>query len=76
MPFKGWFGPKLIGYGFGPRSWQGWLATGVVLVVVVGSRFVQPETYGLPHWARPALVLAYCSSIWRWLLRPTIPICS
>jgi hypothetical protein len=57
MPFKGWFGPKLIGYGFGPRGWQGWLATGVALVVVVGSRFVQPETYGLPHWARPALVV-------------------
>jgi len=22
-----WFGPKYIGFGVGPRSWQGWLAT-------------------------------------------------
>jgi hypothetical protein len=55
MRFKGWFGPKLIGYGFGPRSWQGWLATAALLAVLIGSRFVRPETHGLPHWLKPAL---------------------
>ena len=27
----GWFGPKRNGYGIGPRGWQGWLATALLL---------------------------------------------
>jgi hypothetical protein len=30
---KGWFGPKRIGWGVSPRSWEGWVAT---LVFVAG----------------------------------------
>ena len=30
-----WFGPKRIGYGAGPRSWQGWTATGVYIVLML-----------------------------------------
>ncbi len=30
---KGWFGPKRIGWGVSPRSWEGWLVT---LVFVAG----------------------------------------
>jgi hypothetical protein len=48
-----WFGPRTIGYGIGPRSWQGWLATAIFLAVLIGSRFVRPESFGLPHWIRP-----------------------
>jgi hypothetical protein len=55
MP-KGWFGPKLIGYGVGPRSWQGWAATALLMVMVVATRFIRPEQIGWPHWARPALL--------------------
>jgi hypothetical protein len=51
-----WFGPKEIGYGVGPRSWQGWLATAVLLMVIVASRFVHFETFGLPNWTRAALI--------------------
>jgi hypothetical protein len=34
-----WFGPKRFGIGYGPRTWQGYLITGVmaVMVVTVGS---------------------------------------
>jgi hypothetical protein len=34
-----WFGQKRFGYGWGPRTWQGFLVTaaGLALVVVVGS---------------------------------------
>jgi hypothetical protein len=34
-----WFGPKQFGFGYGPRTWQGFLVTAVslVLVVSVGS---------------------------------------
>ena len=40
----------------GPRSWQGWLATAILLVIVIGSRFVKPESFGLPGWSRLALI--------------------
>lgn len=34
-----WFGPKRIGFGYGPRTWQGYLITAVmaVLLVIVGT---------------------------------------
>ena len=50
-----WFGPKLVGYGVGPRSWQGWLATAIVLAVVIGSRFIPYAALGWPHWVKPAI---------------------
>ncbi len=30
-----WFGPKRIGIGFRPQTWQGWLITAAVVVVIV-----------------------------------------
>jgi hypothetical protein len=30
-----WFGPKRIGFGYGPRTWQGYLITAVMVVLVV-----------------------------------------
>lgn len=34
-----WFGPKRIGFGYGPRTWQGYLITAVMaaLLVIVGT---------------------------------------
>jgi len=32
---RGWFGPKLFGWGASPASWQGWVAT-LVFVVAMG----------------------------------------
>jgi hypothetical protein len=29
-----WFGPKRFGWGYSPRTWQGWLVTIVVVVVI------------------------------------------
>ena len=67
MP-KGWFGPKAMGYGVTPASWQGWLATMLLVALAVGTRFVRPEQFGWPHWARPAALggalLAYLLLIW------------
>ena len=34
MPAK-WFGPKLFGVEVSPRTWQGWLAIGVCLGLLV-----------------------------------------
>ena len=32
-----WFGPKRIGWGWRPVSWQGWAATAVSLAVVCAA---------------------------------------
>ncbi|MDI5964954.1 hypothetical protein POF50_028605 [Streptomyces sp. SL13] len=30
-----WFGPKRVGWGLRPQTWQGWTLTAVIIVVVV-----------------------------------------
>jgi hypothetical protein len=30
-----WFGPKAIGFGYGPRTWQGYLLVAVSIVPIV-----------------------------------------
>ncbi|MDN5759837.1 MAG: hypothetical protein L0H59_15145 [Tomitella sp.] len=35
-----WFGPKTIGWGWSPRSWQGWLITGVFVALTIASAVV------------------------------------
>jgi hypothetical protein len=34
-----WFGPKRVGFGYGPRTWQGYLVSAVMagLLIIVGS---------------------------------------
>ncbi|WP_158752871.1 hypothetical protein [Dyella sp. S184] len=32
----GWFGRKRFGFGYGPRSWQGWLITAVYAALMIG----------------------------------------
>jgi predicted membrane protein len=50
-----WFGPKRIGFGIGPRSWQGWLTSllGVIVTIVTitvahdkHSSWFKPKTHG------------------------------
>jgi len=33
---KAWFGPKFVGIGIGPRSWEGWVATALFALGVLG----------------------------------------
>lgn len=37
-----WFGPKRVGVGFGPRTWQGWVAVGVYALLM----FAVPQAMG------------------------------
>ena len=39
-----WFGPKRFGYGYGPRSWPGWLlvAVSVAATILVASTTHSP----------------------------------
>ena len=32
---KPWFGPKRIGWGIRPQTWQGWLVTMLVVAAIV-----------------------------------------
>ncbi len=41
-PRRPWFGPKRIGFGYGPRTWQGCLVTALSLAAVSSP----------PHWRR------------------------
>ena len=34
-PRQPWFGAKRFGYGFGPRTWQGYLVTAILAVFAV-----------------------------------------
>jgi hypothetical protein len=43
MKTRGWFGPKRVGWGISPRTWQGWLVTAIyVLVIAVGLPIFPP----------------------------------
>lgn len=43
MKRPAWFGPKRLGFGIGPRNWQGW---GVVLAFIGVVTYV-PRSYDL-----------------------------
>ena len=32
---KKWFGPKRIGYGIRPQTWQGWLVMMIPVVIII-----------------------------------------
>ena len=37
-----WFGRKQFGWGYGPRTWEGWLTSAVfVLLIVTMPRYVE-----------------------------------
>ena len=36
---KRWFGPKYVGYGISPRSWEGWLVTLIWALLLILSAY-------------------------------------
>ncbi|MBE1159913.1 hypothetical protein [Dyella acidiphila] len=41
---RAWFGPKRIGWGYGPRSWQGWLTVAIyALLMMTLPTFLGPQ---------------------------------
>jgi hypothetical protein len=63
-PRQPWFGPKRFGYGYGPRTWQGWLVSGVlVLFVILVATLTKGHMPGMligiiPAIAVPFLIMA------------------
>ncbi len=62
-----WFGPKRIGFGVSPRSWQGWLVLAVYVLVVAALGLLRPpDTNGVAFWSSVAgitLVVAVIAGI-------------
>jgi hypothetical protein len=50
-----WFGPRQMGFGYGPRTWQGFLVTAVLLAFVIT---VATVTKGRMPWMLFAIVPA------------------
>ncbi len=53
-----WFGPKTFGWGASPASWEGWVATGVFVVALVGVSLLIQPTDSAPAWIARGVVLA------------------
>lgn len=37
-PPRLWFGPKRIGWGYSPRTWEGWAITALVVLTVISMK--------------------------------------
>ena len=51
-----WFGPKTVGYGIGPTSWQGWLVTVLVIAVAAGAALMMTRMPAVPRWVSLAIM--------------------
>ena len=45
-----WFSEKSIGYGIGPRSWQGWLLMLAMILVVIVACVTAVQLPDLARW--------------------------
>ena len=52
---KPWFGPKRLGWGLRPVTWQGWLVTAVFVAAVILTGFLA----GKPAERIPWLILEF-----------------
>jgi hypothetical protein len=39
-----WFGPKRIGYGYRPQTWQGWLLLAVLTALLIIAGSIAPKS--------------------------------
>ena len=71
--WKGWFGPKRIGWGVSPRSWQGWVVTAIFIAIVAASmRWLRPALEESTRWPPVTLTLGiiavwlalFCVTVW------------
>ncbi|MGI8858518.1 MAG: hypothetical protein ACR2JW_22490 [Thermomicrobiales bacterium] len=38
QPTNRWFGPKILGWGWRPLTWQGWLISVILIALLIGVR--------------------------------------
>ena len=45
-----WSDEKTVGYGIGPRNWQGWLLVLAMILIVIGACLAATRLGDLPRW--------------------------
>lgn len=55
---RGWFGPKVVGWGAVPASWEGWTATAVMILAMVGAGLLIDPADGALIWSARGLIIA------------------
>jgi hypothetical protein len=70
MTRQPWFGPKRLGFGIGPRSWQGWCLIAVFAVAsLVARQFIRMPGY--PVLVGVAATVLVAAILWQF--RPRDP---
>lgn len=59
-----WFGPKLIGWGIGPRSWEGWVVLGVAIAALLLVGRLPGVSGARAIIARLAILLVLGGVVW------------
>ena len=57
-----WSDEKNVGYGIGPRSWQGWLLILAMILVVIGACLAATRLTDLPRWM-PLVVIVLTAAV-------------
>jgi len=57
-----WSDEKSVGYGVGPRSWQGWLLIMAMILVVIGACLAATRLTDLPRWM-PLVVIVLTAAL-------------
>lgn len=61
---RGWFGPKAFGWGVSPASWEGWLATAVMILAMIGAGLIiDPADRALVWTARGFIIAVYLAVV-------------
>lgn len=43
------------GFELGVRTWQGWVAVALFILLMIGPKFVDFQAFGLPQWIGAAI---------------------
>jgi len=60
---RGWFGPKLFGWGASPISWEGWVATFIFVIAMGGTGLLFPGGAAEAWIARGVVLAAYLAVV-------------
>ena len=46
--WRTWFGPKIVGYGLEPKTWQGYvIIIGIIVVIVIYGILADPQGFSV-----------------------------
>lgn len=58
-----WFGPRRTGFGIGPRAWQGWAATAVLIVATFAVGYADGLDGTTRRMIHAAILLAFIATM-------------